>query len=731
MADFLIGVQIVSIIVLFGEAFYVFANWNQKMHGYLFLFCIATIVNNLGYLLEMVSRGPEMSLIGTQISYLGKTMIPFAMAMFTYSFIRGKIETYMAAILGVFHVFIWLLVLTTEYHHLYYTNIEFTTDGLWPHNVYTHGFFYYVFVVMCFAYFIHLAKISSGRFRQVQTAIEKKQMLNLMMVAICALLGLIVYMLGVTQGYDTTSLGFAIGSLFMLNALWRYNLMDASELAKSQILDHLTDGYVVINSKNDIVYYNDTATRIYPEIVINQKQAAETLIADYAKEEPVVRDELFFEMDEQNIYQKDVYRGTMYVLRDITREINDEKDIDKYKRTAEDAVSQKQKFLTDVAQEIRTPMNSILGIAELMMRKSVDEETENYLLDIRKSGNSLIGFVNELVDYARIENGKYEANNSVYSVKALLQDLRGMFFTRLSDTKVALKFDIDPSVPKNLEGDLSRVKQIIVNLMNNAIQHTEKGEITISLRVAEFAYGKVLLRFGVKDTGCGIKPEDQERIFDLFAKVDNEIVDEHGHGLGLSVAKQLVRVMGGEMGMNSMYGEGSDFYFTIWQGVDTSEGIGFFENNDIEDGNEKSRRHWTDSFNFRAPEARVLLVEDNKVNRVVTTALLKPLGMRIDTAENGKEAVQMITSGSYDMILMDIFMPVMDGVEATKLIREIDDGAYAMLPVIALTADSEEKARENLLAAGMDDYIQKPIKIEEIVHVIERWLPDDKMVREN
>lgn len=729
MADLLIGIQVVSIIVLFMEAFYVFSRWSRNVHGYLFLYCVATIINNLGYLLEMMSRSSEMSLIGTQISYLGKVFVPFSMAMFGYGFVKGKMDNYIPAVLGTIHLFFWILVLTCEYQPLFYTNIVFTEEGLWPHNVYTHGFFYYVFVVMCVGYFIYMTRMGVVRYLKVKTDIEKKQMFNLIMVGLCALLGLAAYSLGITNGYDATSLGFAVGSLFMLNALWRYNLMDASEIAKEQILNTVSDGYIVLNSKNDIVFFNNTAVRAYPELNINPTKVTEEVMAAAEKEEPLVRDEKYFEISEQNIYQKDVYRGTMYILKDVTREVTDERDIDKYKKVADDAIDKKQKFLGDVAQEIRTPMNSILGITEILMRKNNDEEVQNYLLDIKKSGNALVSFVNDLVDYARIENGKYEASTKEYSLKTLLQELRGVFFTRLSDTKVALRFDIDPSIPRILEGDVTRIKQIIVNFMNNAINYTEKGEIAIKARVVEMAYGKVLIKFSVKDTGCGIKPEDQERIFNIFERVANDEKNEHGHGLGLSVAKQLVCAMGGEIGMNSSYGEGSEFYFTIWQEARSGEGIGFFEADGVEGDVEVSKRHWTDSFNFKANDAKVLLVEDNKVNRVVTTALLKPLGMKIDTAENGREAVQLIASGGYDMVLMDIFMPVMDGIEATKFIRQLDDGEYAMLPIIALTADSEEKARENLLAAGMDDYIQKPIKIEELVHVIEHWLPEEKIIK--
>ncbi|MCR5272635.1 MAG: response regulator [Lachnospiraceae bacterium] len=728
MVDLLIGIQVVSIIILFIEAFYVFSKWNQKLHGYLFLYCVATIINNLGYLLEMLATSGEVELVGAQVSYLGKVMIPFSMGMFAIGLVKEKIESYIPIILGTVHIGIWVLVLTCEHHSLFYKNIEFVNDGLWPHNEYTHGIFYYVFVVLCLIYFIQITRAAFIRYMKVQTDVEKKQMLNIVAVSVSALLGLIVYSTGLTKGYDTTSLGFAIGSLFMFNALWRYNLMDASDIAKQYILNNLTDGYIVINSRNDIAYYNDTASRIYPEIVVDRQGVLTKLLNDVESGAPIVRDERYFEIKEQNVYQKDIYRGTMYILSDVTREITDEINIDKYKKVADEAIEKKQKFLVDVAREIRTPMNSILGISEILMRKNNDEEVENYLLDIKKSGTSLVGFINDLVDYARIENGTYEAKNTQYSLKVMLQDLRGMFFTRLSDTKIALKFDIDPSIPKNLEGDVARIKQIMVNFMNNAINNTEKGMITISVRVMELAYGKVQLRFGVKDTGRGIKPQDQEKIFELFGRVDTENSPANGHGLGLSVSKQLVAAMGGEIGMNSNYGEGSEFYFALWQDVSTNEGIGFFEEDEFGD-EETSKRHWTESFNFKAPDAKILLVEDNKVNRVVTTALLKPLGMKIESAENGKEAVQMITSGKYDMVLMDIFMPVMDGVEATKLVRELDDGAYGMLPIVALTADSEEKARENLLAAGMDDYIQKPIKIEELVHVIERWLPEDKIIK--
>ena len=401
---------------------------------------------------------------------------------------------------------------------------------------------------------------------------------------------------------------------------------------------------------------------------------------------------------------------------------------------AEAANKAKSTFLSSMSHEIRTPMNAIVGMTEVLLRGEHSKETVEYLNNIKVSGEALLTIINDILDFSKIESGKMDIVEGKYNPKTMINALKMIFENRALGKPIELIYNVDENIPAVLLGDEHRLRQIIINLVNNAIKFTDKGHVKVSVTSKNIDDGKVELLFEVEDTGIGIKEEDLPKLFGSFQQVDvKKNHSKEGTGLGLAISKQLVELMGGKIGIESEYGKGSTFYFTIPQTViantvEEIEELGInLGGTDVED------------IRFIAPNASILLVDDNEMNIKVGKALLEPFRMNIDTAGNGLEALDMIMNKKYDLVFMDHMMPEMDGIEATHEVRKLEDDYYRELPIIALTANATFEAQEMFLKEQMNDFVAKPIKMDEITKCLKKWLPadlieevtDDEYVQQN
>ncbi len=412
----------------------------------------------------------------------------------------------------------------------------------------------------------------------------------------------------------------------------------------------------------------------------------------------------------------------MLTVVDITKIMDQNRLMKELVLQTEDANRAKTNFVSNMSHEIRTPMNSIVGITEILLRSQHSPKEQEYLLNIQSSGRVLLTIINDVLDCSKMESGKMQLFDEPYDTFSLFHDLKISMENRIANCPLELIYDIDPDIPCTLKGDMGRIRQIITNLVNNAIKYTEKGSIRFTVRVRQKNADKVMLYYAVEDTGIGIRKEDQKILFDAFQRVEidrNRYVE--GTGLGLTISQNLVNMMGGVIEVESEYGKGSKFYFTIEQTIVDPTPMSAVNYEQQKSGVIEKEAESL----FIAPGAHILLVDDNDLNLVVAKDLLKPLQMQIDTAENGMQAVAMVQQNQYDLVLMDHMMPVMDGIVATGKIRELPDERYKKLPIIALTANAMVDARKEFLNAGMNGFVAKPIDFTRICNQLRLWLPKE------
>lgn len=833
-------IQYLGIMILFGFVCYVVCQRPSKQQNRMLLLLIALLINFFGYLFELQAQTLQQALQAVKFIYLGKPIIVLSIFLFVMEYCMIKIPLWLNRILIALHISVIFLVLTCECQNWYYSSIDFTDAGFFPHLVFGHGPVYLVYHGILFLYFLVMAAACVRRYRIVKTDAEKRRTATFFIIIVIMSIGLSAFMTGKTGGYDTTLLAYFVSVIVLGVSLFQDRLLDTLAMAKEQAVDELTDGLIVLDNENMVIYHNKKAAEIYPLSNFSQNiEAIEELDDFILNREKINYNNRIYDVQSRLLAEKKTYFGKMYVLSDITESYNYTKHAQEQteimkalKEQAESANRAKSAFVSNMSHEIRTPMNAIVGMTELLLREELPAQDKSYLMNIKHSGNALLNIINDILDFSKIESGKMDLVEAEYEPMSMLYDLGMIFLTRIGEKNVEILYDIDEKLPQKLVGDSLRIRQIIINIVNNAIKFTDTGFVRLQIRIGKVSGNDMELLVSVLDTGQGIREEDLGKLFGAFQQVDSRKNHEkEGTGLGLSISKQLVEMMGGRIGVHSTYGKGSEFYFNIHQKIAAGQVAaklsdevlpeklricGYFSKECLNDMFRKltvkfqvtsqSYEQWKEKkepldyfftdvpgyesicgeieeyrnklgeicvlrnplleeckgtditmfnkplfslnfcqiinhempdyeqeaeecLNFTAPEASILIVDDNEMNLKVAVGLLQPLQMKMDTAESGKRALQLVQKNKYHMIFMDHMMPVMDGIETTQKLRAMEGEYYQKVPVVALTANALTDAREKFTQAGMNDFVAKPIEMKEICQCIQKWLPRELVVK--
>ncbi|MBP1657985.1 MAG: Hpt sensor hybrid histidine kinase [Bacteroidetes bacterium] len=370
----------------------------------------------------------------------------------------------------------------------------------------------------------------------------------------------------------------------------------------------------------------------------------------------------------------------------------------------------KRQFLANMSHEIRTPLNGIIGLVDMLNKTSLDADQRKYITIIQGSSGALLTVINDVLDFSKIEAGKLTLEKAPFDLRATVEQAARLFTQRAAEKGLTLEASVDPDVPARVVGDPNRVAQILNNLIGNAVKFTERGGVSVRALVDRRSADAVTVRCIVQDTGIGIPAEHMESLFQLFSQVDGSATRKHGGtGLGLAISRQLAEMMGGKIGAESESGAGSTFWFTATLGIAEAAAPG-----------DAAPACPEPADTGELQGVRVLVAEDNEANRLVARIMLDKLGCQTDVVTHGSEAVQALARQDYDIILMDCHMPVMDGFEATRLIRRTE-GSQMHRAIIAMTANALQGEKERCLEAGMDDFLSKPVVIDELAAKLRRW----------
>ncbi|MGN0347504.1 MAG: histidine kinase N-terminal 7TM domain-containing protein [Lachnospiraceae bacterium] len=722
MLNSLILFQYISIAILLVEIIIVMTKKPSKLQSYLLIIFIATLINNVGYLLELQSTTKETAIIAVKLIYVGKPFIIATVLLFVLEFYKIHAPLPIKYALYLFHSFITFLVLTCEHQNLFYSSIDYTQEGLFPHLVLGHGWIYFLHLGLVSSYLLTCFVTFVSKYKSLRTKDARYCAVLLNFIIFLSFAALILFLTGVTKGYDATTVSYLIGTILLMVCLFRYNMLDTVTVTKDVIVDEIAQGIVAFDFGGTLVYRNHQFLSLFPEDKNSAQEDIIPILAKYCRAEELLNEnEQYYDVSKRDIRVNDIDYGYMYILNNVTERVKHDIELEHQMLIAEHANRAKSDFLARMSHEIRTPINSIMGMDEMILRKTRNAEVNKYALDIRNAANTLLSIINDILDSSKIESGKMEIIPVNYEIRDVLKDVYNMIIIKAQQKDLDVIFDISPYIPSVYYGDDVRIRQIIINLMTNAVKYTNEGKVEFQV-TAEVDEDCAILHFVVKDTGIGIKKEDMSKLFADFERIEeksNRYIE--GTGLGISICTHLLNMMGSELLVESEYGEGSVFHFYLNQTIVDRAPLGNFENHIREVG-----EHQDVVQHYSAPTAKILVVDDNHVNRNVIRNFIEDSQIQMDEAEDGAMAIDKLRTTKYDVVYMDHMMPVMDGIEALHHIREehlCDD-----TPIVMLSANAVTGAKEMYLSEGFADYLSKPILAGKLDELMIKYIPSEKLV---
>ena len=709
---------------------------SQYRGNYHILSTMTTAIVNFGYWQLAMSHNLEEALLANRIAYLDGTFLTLFIFLAVAQFCRIRVPTWMITAMSVAGFVVLGLSYTGGYSTIYYSNVSIirrhgvtflvTQDGP-AHILYTCLIVVYVVIdlgVMVYA------------FRNK----NKVSYINTFFLLATELFCMAVYAIESLTACEIQLLPFAyVLNMALLFVLFRRtNLYDLSINAEHIREERREYGYVSFSRHGKYIGSNDVARKYFPELerlLMDHKipPKEEFLYEEfgnwvthldsntgktryYTRNDRILKCRLsYFTMGKRSHIQ-----GYLIEITDDTNQQLHIQELNEMARKAEEANLAKSTFIANMSHEIRTPIHAVLGMNEMIMRESSEPQIRVYAGNIKKSGNLLLSLVNNILDYSRMEQGNQKLQPVTYETGKLLSNALDVIRLQTNNKNLRLEVFIDEHLPVKLIGDDLKFQQILFNLLTNAVKYTNEGYVRLCVSQKERHEDSVSIGVSVEDSGIGIRKEDIAHLTNAFCRVDekrNRNIE--GAGLGLSIASQLLQQMGSQLIIDSEYGVGSIFSFELIQQIADASELGPFSSFSEED----SETPVPVTPRFTAPEAKILVVDDNEMNRFVFRGLLKYLKVQVTFAESGKECLSAIATRHFDLIFMDHLMPELDGIETLHIMKKRSGHLCTDSKIIAVTANAYPDARDVYLKEGFDDFLEKPVEGKQLESIIYQYLP--------
>jgi signal transduction histidine kinase/CheY-like chemotaxis protein len=738
--------QTIITCVAFGIVIFAFLNIGKRRLRYFFCLSVVVFIHNLGYTIEVNAPTFESALIGIKMIFFGGSYVGIFCFLFCMDYMDKPAKLWVTILLALFPVLVNILVVTWPAQTLMYSEMKYvpTIVGAHmenklgplynPYFIYTIGLTFFSFVYMA----RHLIR---SRVWQARDGI---------FVAVC-LIPVAFYLLILFDvvprwhGWFEPIPTIEAGILLLLTLYIRlFGRQEWHSLGRELVVQNIQDAYILVDTRGCFLDANEIAFGYFPELrwfrngtpLARLGPVAEKLLGHDAQENsPLIlepseggTEQKYLRISRSPLRVNEKKIGVAIMLYDNTereRLIIQLQEAQQLVESAEQATSSKSTFLATMSHEMRTPLNAVIGLSEVLLQSDLPDSARNDVEKIYTSGASLLGIINDILDISKIETGNLELILADYDVASLVNDVLQVNIVRRGSKPITFALKIDERIPQRLRGDELRIRQIFNNLLSNAFKYTHEGSVILYIDWVRDDSG-ALLSIRVQDTGQGIRREDIGRLFSEYGQLNSKANRNiEGTGLGLSITKRLTEMMGGAIDVESEYGKGSTFSVTLRQEVVDALPIGRATADSLAQFRfSTNRRGKQQVLTVLPPGKQILVVDDMETNLYVARSLLKPYGVEVACAKRGKEAVTLIHEERrrFDLVFMDHMMPEMDGLEATSLIRALGTDYARDIPIIALTANALVGMREMFLANGFSGYLSKPIDGIELDQILAKWL---------
>lgn len=725
MYSVLIGLQVIGLGLIVYSLIYMFRGESTYAQKLMIFFMAAELVQNSGFLLELLAKSKEAAMTAVKFQHIGSCLVALFYMMFVRYYCTRREKKAFERILFAIDAVIWIMVWTCEYHSLYYTKVDFVHTGLYPHLELSYGPFFYLYMLnsAIIPWFMSLSILIRVYFKEENEKKKKNLRLVILFTAVCLAIMFMYVTRVFPAGYDPTPICMAFMLSLMVIFIWNRKDYDLIREAANTALNALDYCVVTVDQDGEILSFNDCAFTLFPNLKISGRlgdvNRFPMQILDPKDDGKFVMGNRHYESSVKKLEGVDHdIRGYTILLTDVTDTFEYIEKVDEMRKNAENANRAKTDFLANMSHEIRTPMNAVVGMSELIIEESRGRKVYDYACNIKSAALNLLSIINGILDLSKVEAGKMELVMEPYYIQLLIQDMESLIHVAAAQNGLQLRVKMSDAIPCQLIGDEGRIRQILINILNNAIKFTKKGYVSLEVSGICTDNDQCLLKFVIEDTGIGIREEEIKTIFEAFEQVDmSRNRKKEGTGLGLAITQRLVQLMGGSIQVESEYGKGTRFTVEIAQQIEDYHTV---KENPVN----REEMQSVDDRMFTVPDYRVLVVDDNKINRNVATSMLKMYKMQVDEAECGKDAISFAKENKYDMILLDHMMPEMDGIETARHIRTECGANGRTVVIVALTANAIQGAREMYLENGFDEFLSKPFERIQLHALLAKWIPE-------